>query len=83
MTESRKYSYASYRSIPRKAYLDEVKSCSDTCIFFSFSLHKILSGIRKTYFTLEVLRHWNRLPSDVVDALSLETFKVRLGKALI
>jgi len=26
--------------------------------------------------------HWNRLPSDVVDAPSLETFKARLDKAL-
>ena len=29
-----------------------------------------------------VVRHWNRLPSDVVDALSLETFQVRLDHAL-
>ena len=29
-----------------------------------------------------VERLWNRLPSDVVDAASLETFKVRLDKAL-
>ncbi len=32
--------------------------------------------------TVRVARHWNRLPRDVVDALSLETFKVRLGQAL-
>jgi len=29
-----------------------------------------------------VVRHWNRLPSVVVDALSLETLKERLDKAL-
>jgi len=29
-----------------------------------------------------MVRHWNRLPSDLVDALSLETFKVRMDKAL-
>ena len=38
--------------------------------------------IRKKSFTARVVRHWNRLHSDVVDAPSLETFKVRLGKAL-
>ena len=29
-----------------------------------------------------IVRHWNRLPSDVVDPQSLETFEVRLDKAL-
>ncbi len=38
--------------------------------------------IRKRSFTVRVVRHWNRLPSDVVDALSLETFKERVDKAL-
>ena len=27
--------------------------------------------IRKKSFTLRVVRHWNRLPSDIVDAPSL------------
>jgi len=29
-----------------------------------------------------VVRHWNRLPSDVVDVPSLEVFKARLEVAL-
>jgi len=29
-----------------------------------------------------VVRHWHRLPRDVVDALFLETFKARLDQAL-
>jgi len=33
-------------------------------------------------FTVRVVRHWDRLPRKVVDALSLETFKVRLDGAL-
>ena len=28
------------------------------------------------------MRHWSRLPREVVDATSLETFKVRLDGAL-
>ena len=31
---------------------------------------------------LQVVRHWNRLPSVVVDASSLETLKMKLDKAL-
>jgi len=37
---------------------------------------------RKKSFTMRVVRHWNRLPGDVVDSPSLETFKVSLGKTL-
>ena len=32
--------------------------------------------------TVRVVRHWNILPSDVVDAPLLETFKARLDQAL-
>ena len=39
-------------------------------------------GTRKKFFTVSVGRHWNGLPRDVVDALSLETFKVRLDGTL-
>ena len=38
--------------------------------------------IRKKSFTVSVLRHWNKLLRDVVDAPSLETFKVMLNQAL-
>ena len=34
------------------------------------------------FFTVKVVRHWNRLPKDVVDTPSLETFKTRLDQAL-
>jgi len=37
---------------------------------------------RKKFVTVRVVRHWNRLPSEVVNALSLETFKARLDGAL-
>ncbi|KFW62887.1 hypothetical protein AS28_02563, partial [Pygoscelis adeliae] len=38
--------------------------------------------IRKKFFTLRVVKHWPRLPREVVDAPSLETFKTRLDGAL-
>ncbi|KFP15046.1 hypothetical protein Z169_08238, partial [Egretta garzetta] len=38
--------------------------------------------IRKKFFTMRVVKHWHRLPREVVEAPSLETFKARLNGAL-
>jgi len=38
--------------------------------------------IRKKLFAVRVVRHWNRLPSRVVDASSLRGFEARLDEAL-
>ena len=37
---------------------------------------------RKKFVTMRVVKHWNRLPREVVNATSLETFKVMLDGTL-
>ncbi|KFV50587.1 hypothetical protein N341_12437, partial [Tyto alba] len=43
---------------------------------------RFILEIRKKLFTLRVVRHWNRLPKEVVSVPSLEEFKARLDGAL-
>lgn len=61
-----------------------VRPCNDRTKGNSFKLEegRFRVDIRRKYFTVRVVRHWNRLPSEVVDAPSLEAFKARLDGAL-
>ncbi|KFZ64119.1 hypothetical protein N338_11126, partial [Podiceps cristatus] len=43
---------------------------------------KFRLDIREKIFMPSVVKHWKRLPREVVDAPSLEIFKVRLDGAL-
>jgi len=60
------------------------RACCDRTRSNSFKLRegRFRLHIRKKYFTMRVVKHRNRLPREVVEAPSLNTFRARLDGAL-
>ena len=69
--------YSSYRKLGEGVFISK---CSDRTRSNGFKLKegRVRLDIWKKFFTVRVVRHWNGLPREAVDAPSLEVFKAKL-----
>jgi len=60
------------------------RACCDRTRGNGFKLKegKFRLDIRKAFFAMRVVKHWHMLPGEVLYAPSLETFRLRLDRAL-
>ncbi|KAF4804139.1 hypothetical protein TURU_010578 [Turdus rufiventris] len=60
------------------------RACTDRTRRNGFKLQdwRLKLGVSKKLFIVSMVRHWNRLPREVVGAQFLEVFKARLDGAL-
>ena len=71
-----------WRKLAQPLHKDDTQIHEVFHIFFKLKEGRFRLDIKKRYFTVTVVMHWNRLPSDVVDAPTMETFKGKLDHAL-